>query len=289
MRFSFEFVSADDGGVLEVFLDDNRVYVALSKDYVGHGQQHADWIDVARFAGKHMTLSYRLSNAIEGRHGVVALDDLIFAHIGSALAPIANAGPDQTVRQGNLVTLNGSGSIDPENGTSPLTFQWNQSAGPSVTLTGGTTATPGFTPTTVGSYQFDLIVNNGQESSSPDSVAVNVIYDFKGFFPPVDNLPVLNQVKAGQGVPVKFSLSGDQGLNIFAAGYPVSQAIACSTGSTDAIEQTVTAGSSSLSYDPTTDQYTYVWKTNKGWVGTCRQLIVKLNDGTEHRANFGFK
>jgi hypothetical protein len=37
-----------------------------------------------------MKLSYRLSNAIEGRHGVVALDDLIFAHIESALTPISN-------------------------------------------------------------------------------------------------------------------------------------------------------------------------------------------------------
>ena len=36
------------------------------------------------------------------------------------------------------------------------------------------------------------------------------------------------------------------------------------------------------------DQYTYVWKTNKAWAGTCRQLVVKLDDGTYHRANFNF-
>jgi hypothetical protein len=59
-------------------------------------------------------------------------------------------------------------------------------------------------------------------------------------------------VKAGSAVPVKFSLSGDQGLNIFEAGYPKSQQIACdSTATVDGIEQTVTAGSSSLSYDAT--------------------------------------
>lgn len=97
-------------------------------------------------------------------------------------------------------------------------------------------------------------------------------------------------VKAGSAVPVKFSLSGDQGLNIFEAGYPKSQQIACdSTATVDGIEQTVTAGSSSLSYDATTDTYTYVWKTEKAWAGTCRQLVVKLNDGTFHRANFKFK
>jgi hypothetical protein len=36
-------------------------------------------------------------------------------------------------------------------------------------------------------------------------------------------------------------------------------------------------------------QYTYVWKTDKSWLNTCRTLVVKLNDGTFHRANFKFK
>ena len=115
-------------------------------------------------------------------------------------------------------------------------------------------------------------------------------YSFSGFFQPVDNLPVLNSVKAGQAIPVKFSLGGDQGLNVFEANYPKSQVIPCdSTAPVDGIEQTVTAGSSSLSYDPASDMYTYVWKTEKAWANTCRQLVVKLNDGTFHRANFKLK
>jgi Tol biopolymer transport system component len=115
-------------------------------------------------------------------------------------------------------------------------------------------------------------------------------YNFSGFFRPVDNLPVLNLVNAGRAIPVMFSLGGDQGLNIFEASYPKSQLITCDSNAVvDGIEQTVTAGSSSLSYDPSTDTYTYVWKTEKFWMGTCRQLVVKLNDGTLHRANFKFK
>lgn len=115
-------------------------------------------------------------------------------------------------------------------------------------------------------------------------------FNFSGFFQPVDNLPTLNKVKAGSAVPVKFSLGGDQGLAIFAAGYPLSTRIDCDTSeSQDAIEQTVTAGSSSLSYDPATDTYTYVWKTDKSWAGTCRQLTVKLSDGSEYMASFKFK
>ena len=117
-----------------------------------------------------------------------------------------------------------------------------------------------------------------------------MIYNYTGFFRPVDNPPVLNSVKAGSAIPVKFSLGGDYGLDIFATGYPRSHGIDCDTSaSLDSIEETVTAGYSSLSYDPVADQYVYVWKTAKAWAGTCRQLIVRLKDLTEHVANFKFK
>ena len=113
-------------------------------------------------------------------------------------------------------------------------------------------------------------------------------YNFTGFLQPVDNLPVLNTSSAGQAIPVKFSLGGDQGLNIVASGYPQSIQIACdSSEPTDEIEQTVTAGASSLSYNAGT--YTYVWKTDKAWANTCRQFDLGLTDGTHHLANFKFK
>jgi len=137
----------------------------------------------------------------------------------------------------------------------------------------------------------DLTYNGG----AADGFVVKVgtlappTYTFTGFFQPIDNLPTLNTVKAGSAVPVKFSLGGNQGLDIFAAGYPASITTSCGTTAADAVEQTVTAGSSSLSYDAATDQYTYVWKTSKAWAGTCRTLVVKLDDNTIHRADFKFK
>jgi hypothetical protein len=117
-----------------------------------------------------------------------------------------------------------------------------------------------------------------------------VVYQFLGFFSPVDNLPTQNAAKAASAIPVKFSLGGDQGLAIFAAGYPKTQKIPCDgSAPVDAIEETVTAGASSLSYSAGADQYNYVWKTDKAWAGTCRQLILGLNDSTNHMANFKFK
>jgi len=122
------------------------------------------------------------------------------------------------------------------------------------------------------------------------SFTVTVLYNFTGFFQPVDNLPTLNVVNAGKAVPVKFSLSGNKGLNIFAANSPSAVTISCDGSLPQAdIEETLNAGGSSLSYDATTDQYVYVWKTLNAWKNTCRQLVIVLNDGTEHRANFKFK
>jgi hypothetical protein len=114
------------------------------------------------------------------------------------------------------------------------------------------------------------------------------LYEFAGFFQPVDNNPAVNKAKAGSAIPVKFSLGGDRGLDIFALGYPLTRAGTCDLTGSDLIEETVTAGGSSLTYDPVTAQYTYVWKTNKAWAGTCRQLVVGLNDGTTHTAWFNF-
>jgi hypothetical protein len=118
---------------------------------------------------------------------------------------------------------------------------------------------------------------------------VTVNYNWNGFFQPVDNLPILNLVKAGSAIPVKFSLNGNMGLNIFAGDYPKSTNISCNAEAPmDDLELTVTAGGSSLTYNPVANQYIYVWKTDRAWTG-CRQLMVKLNDGTTKYANFKFK
>jgi hypothetical protein len=115
-------------------------------------------------------------------------------------------------------------------------------------------------------------------------------YNFSGFFQPVDNVPTLNVAKAGSAIPVKFSLGGDQGLGIFRPGYPQVTTVSCSTSSpTDVIETTVTAGSSSLQYDSTADQYSYVWKTSSNWAGTCVQFDLGLNDGSTHSFLVQFK
>jgi len=109
--------------------------------------------------------------------------------------------------------------------------------------------------------------------------------EFGGFLPPIAG-DALNAAKAGRAVPVNFSLGGDFGLDILES---TSVEIACEGAPVSGdVVPTVSAGASGLTYDPLTDQYTYVWKTEKSWSGTCRQLILTIESNT-YDAEFKFK
>jgi YVTN family beta-propeller protein len=117
-------------------------------------------------------------------------------------------------------------------------------------------------------------------------------YDFIGFEAPVYPEPEVNQANAGQAIPIQFSLNGDQGTDIFNSGYPAVQQVSCSTDdpvNSSTLTDADTSGNSGLQYDASTETYTYVWKTDKAWAGTCQQFILGLNDGSTHTATFQFK
>ena len=78
---------------------------------------------------------------------------------------------DQSVSKGVAATLDGSGSSDPD-GTA-VTYQWVQTAGPGVVLSGTTAVKPTFTPTVLGTHTFQLTVSDGQ-LTAVDTVTVTV-------------------------------------------------------------------------------------------------------------------
>jgi hypothetical protein len=155
--------------------------------------------------------------------------------------------------------------------------------------TGNRTFTAGQAyPFNAGDTEVACTAHDAAGNSDVMKFLVHVSYSFNGFFQPVDNAAV-NTVKAGSAIPVKFSLGGNQGLAIFAVNSPASIATAqCDGSTTDEVEVTVTAGNSSLSYDAGANQYNYVWKTEKNWIG-CRQLRMTLKDGSVRTAMFKFR
>jgi MYXO-CTERM domain-containing protein len=87
--------------------------------------------------------------------------------------PVANAGPDQSVLVGETVTLDGSGSSDPENDS--LTYSWSLTsvpAGSGATLSDPIAADPMFTADLAGDYVVQLIVNDGEFDSAPNTVLI---------------------------------------------------------------------------------------------------------------------
>jgi hypothetical protein len=88
--------------------------------------------------------------------------------------PVAVVGAAQTVAKRSLVTLDGSGSHDPDGNS--ITYSWTQTAGAGVTLSSATAVKPQFTaPGVAGSLSFSLTVNDGQLSSTNATTTVTVI------------------------------------------------------------------------------------------------------------------
>ncbi len=95
------------------------------------------------------------------------------------VAPLANAGPDQNVAHGALVTLTGAGSsVSPNDFPVPtpaLSYQWTQLQGPTaVTFSSPTAVSPTFTASASGTYVFKLVVNDTVEDSVPALVVIRV-------------------------------------------------------------------------------------------------------------------
>ena len=91
--------------------------------------------------------------------------------------PIADAGPDQTgVWEGALVTLDGSGSSDPDD--DPLRYRWNQLSGESVVLSSQNIVNPTFTVpeglTAEAVLRFRLLVTDPSGRFDSDTVTVTV-------------------------------------------------------------------------------------------------------------------
>jgi hypothetical protein len=123
-------------------------------------------------------------------------------------APVANAGPNQSVSTGTTVTLDGSGSTNPS-GIGTLTYSWqflSIPSGSTTTITNPTAVMPTFLTDVAGTYTIQLTVTNGAGS---DTSTVTVVASGAPP-PPVANAgPNQMLIKVGATVFLSGSLSHD--------------------------------------------------------------------------------
>jgi hypothetical protein len=131
----------------------------------------------------------------------------------------------------------------------------------------------------------------GQASSlSPFLIAIKQ-FTFLGFNSPVSNFPTINKAKAGQAIPIKWSLIDINGSFVSTLGSAVSYGygtLSSCDGTTTAIEEYMDTGSTSLRFDNISNQFILTSKTNAAWAGSCKMFTLKLSDDTIHQIIFKF-
>ncbi len=122
------------------------------------------------------TLTFQL--VVTDSKGLQSNPSTVTITVFPSIPPIADAGRNQEVQPHQTVHLDGSASFDPS-GFTPLTYEWAQRSGPSVSLANPDSATPSFTApdvnkTTVLTFQL-IVTNSNGIPSIPSSVAIEVL------------------------------------------------------------------------------------------------------------------
>jgi hypothetical protein len=110
-------------------------------------------------------------------------------------------------------------------------------------------------------------------------------YPFGGFLGPIFDGAT---VKAGSTIPIVFSLGGDRGLDVLAAGSPASGRVDCAAPGEPASTQPA-ASDRGLRFSSRTGHYVFKWRTDPAWAGTCRSFVLTLSDGSVHRLLIRFR
>ncbi|OIJ28481.1 PxKF domain-containing protein [Nocardioides luteus] len=146
--------------------------------------------------------------------------------------------------------------------------------------------------TSVGAHSYTATATDNAGNTATATLNYTVLaWTTKGYNAPVDMGGVLNTVKGGSTVPLKFELfAGPTELTSTSAvtGFKT-QKISCTsaTGVEDAIEL-LTTGGTSLRFDTTAGQFVQNWKTPTG-AGSCYAATMTSNDGSTITALFKIK
>jgi hypothetical protein len=138
-----------------------------------------------------------------------------------------------------------------------------------------------------GAKTFRVTARDGAGNETTATVTYQVVYDFRGFFPPVDNPPDRNVVIAGRVVPVWWRLldAGRDGVTRLGDARLTSVEIDCDTDAP--LGEPNEEGGRLLRLGR--GFYAILWRTSKDYAHSCRELTLALDDGTTHTALFRFR
>ena len=192
--------------------------------------------------------------------------------------PVSDAGPDQTVRPGQTTMLNGTASYDP-NGHA-ISYAWNQTSGPVISLSGHDTASPTFEAPAVTNHTvltFQLTISDGRLISN-DTVDITIQPDR----PPTitlsghTNMTIsVGSTYAEPGYTATDDIDGDITANV-----TVSGTIDANTTGTYTIRYDVTDSSGNAA--PTQTRTIHVTDTTPPSITLAGQAHITISVGTTY-------
>jgi len=136
-----------------------------------------------------------------------------------------------------------------------------------------------------GAHTFTVHATDRAGNTSEASVTWYVRYAWSGFEPPLrgDGLP---HAQAGRTIPVKFTIAGATGDVM--TGPALVGAVACGSDTRLGPDDAAVAPAGADVRSDGDGAYHLNWKTQKSWAGSCRQLVLPLDDGSIRRVTVTF-
>lgn len=142
----------------------------------------------------------------------------------------------------------------------------------------------------VGLKSFTVRATDRAGNATTETVSYRVVYAFDGF----DVLPRRKRLKAGQLVLVSFRLEGFEGAVPVVPGYP--RVVECGSARDGDAARGLWLRKRKLAklarrarWHRDSERFTFLWKTDRGWTGSCREFVLRLDDGSEHRVEVEFR
>ncbi|HEX5589427.1 MAG TPA: PxKF domain-containing protein, partial [Candidatus Limnocylindrales bacterium] len=141
----------------------------------------------------------------------------------------------------------------------------------------------------IGSTPVLLTVDGTTTALPPGPPIVAEAWEFVGFGQPIDSKPVLNQVRAGQAIPVKWRLLDSTGAPVtdLSSAVITVTTYSCAVGMNFELLEEVAAGASGLQ-NLGDGYYQINWKSSTTYARSCKTMHLNIHDGVLHDALFEF-